>query len=92
MSGSGHLASMSNVVVLDNNNKDFTPEQSLLQAQARVENMKQVCWMCVNKNGDILTGWSNGPDVHILGMLELVRADVLQRMMISDNPLVSDGV
>ena len=70
---------MSNIVVLDGT-KTFTPEQSLLQALENVDTFDQVAGTAVDKEGRIFCGWSDGSDLAILGMLELMRADVIERM------------
>lgn len=75
-----------NVVVMTKT-KDFTPEQSLLQAQEVIDDIEQFCWIAVKKDGQILTGWSDGPNISVLGMLEIVRNDILHAMLKSEKPL-----
>ena len=59
---------------------NFTPKQSILQALERVDELKQLVWIAVDKNDQAYCGWSDGPDLHVLGLLEIARDDVLRRM------------
>ena len=70
---------MGKLHVLDGT-KEFNPRQSILQALERVDDLEQLVWIAIDKEGRAYCGWSDGPDLYVLGMLEIARDDVIRRM------------
>jgi hypothetical protein len=65
--------------------KEFSPRQSILQALEKVDELEQLVWIAVDKKGCAYCGWSDGPDLHVLGLLEIARDNVLRRMRNNDS-------
>jgi len=76
----GHRARLMGKLHVLDVGKGFTPRQSILQALERAESLQQIVWIAVNKDDQAYCGWSDGPDLHVLGLLEIARDDVLRRM------------